>query len=193
MKNRYARYSFWLLAALGMLSVSLGVAAAAPNQPLVEHEIRYRAPEAGAVAIVWGIDGWQALPAADWPDGTELITTNQQVMHTPMHNNNGVFSVVVRAPAGSQIDYVFQITKTRSGVGAEVWDVNGVPERDFATIAREGGVTENAQTVSLGARVFTSPQDEYMQVIVLLAVGLLTMIASVVALRMTNRSTFFDF
>ena len=76
----------------------------------VTHVIRYRAPEAKEVYLVWGLHGWHSAPEILRPAGTILMN---KVMHTPMLQNDGTFSVAISLPTGTTLDYGFQITKRR--------------------------------------------------------------------------------
>jgi hypothetical protein len=90
-----------------------------PNAPLLDQDIRYRAPEAGEVFLVWGLDGWQIARGELRPAGTVI---RKKLMHSPMSNQNGIHSIRVQVPAGMTMEYGFLITKTRDGAPANVWD-----------------------------------------------------------------------
>jgi tetratricopeptide (TPR) repeat protein len=92
------------------------------NGQLVTQQISYPMPEAGAVMLVWGLDGWQALPEAQRPAGTLV---EHGVMRTPMERQGDSFVATVQVPAGSTLDYGFLIVETASGTGVEVWEGNG--------------------------------------------------------------------
>ena len=182
-----------LLLALALMILAGGRAAqAAPSRAMVAHEIRYRAPEAGEVALVWGVNGWQQLPPTARPAGTTLITTNREVMRTPMQGDQGLFRVVVEAPAGSVINFAFQITRSRSGVSATVWDLNGAGEPGF-TATTATGSTEIAQTVSVGSRIFATSSDEMLQLMVFGGVLALGLALGTLAVRKAQRNPYLDF
>lgn len=180
-----------------ILIVLLGLAGgraaqAAPSRAMVAHEIRYRAPDAGEVALVWGVNGWQQLPPSGRPAGTTLITTNREVMRTPMQNSQGLFHVVIEVPEGSVINFAFQITRARSGVGATVWDLNGAGEPAFTTTTATAS-TEVAQTVSVGSRIFATADDEMMQLIAFGVVLALALALGAFAIRKARRNPYLDF
>jgi len=77
---------------------------------LVRQEIRYHAPEAKEVHLVWGVKGWHVTPQSLWPSGTAII---DHVMHTPMALREGIFVATVTVPVDTAVDYGFQITKRR--------------------------------------------------------------------------------
>ena len=190
---RIFRMSGLVLFALALLSLAGGRAAlAAPSGAMVAHEIRYRAPEAGEVALVWGVNGWQQLPSSGRPAGTTLITTNREVMRTPMQDNHGLFQVIVEVPEGSVINFAFQITRSRSGVSATVWDLNGAGEPGFMTTTATGS-TEIAQTVSIGSRIFATPSDELLQLMVFGGVLALGLALGMLAIRKAKRKPYLDF
>jgi 4-amino-4-deoxy-L-arabinose transferase-like glycosyltransferase len=113
---------------------------------LVSQEIRYQMAEASEVVLVWGINGWTALQAAQQPAGTVI---QDQLMYTPMVQAGDSFAVKIQVPPGSTIDYVFKITRTTMGAPAAVWDANGDPKQDYHTAATEGGMVEVRATPDL--------------------------------------------
>jgi len=85
-------------------------------------EFRYRAPEAGEVFLVWGIEGWQAVPEREQPPGT---TIRNRVMLTPMVRRGSRFLANVQVVPGVSVEYGFLVTKTCDGLELEVrpvWD-----------------------------------------------------------------------
>jgi hypothetical protein len=94
----------------------------AQDEPRRILEFRHRAPEAGEVFLVWGIQGWQVLPEGERPPGTSV---KKQVMHTPMMRRGSVFEAKVQVDRGVAVDYGFLVTKTYDGLELEirpVWD-----------------------------------------------------------------------
>lgn len=93
----------------------------------VSQEIRYHMPEAGEVWLVWGVNGWQTLPEKAWPAGTVI---RDDLMHTPMHDEGGVFTAVLRVPAQATIEYGFLITRSYDGTAIEkTWEGGVTPIR----------------------------------------------------------------
>jgi hypothetical protein len=175
------------------IAVPIADGAARLDGKIVTREIRYSSAEAGEVALVWGVDGWQMLPAALRPAGTTVLATKGEVMRTPMVNTDGVFTATVRVPAGATIDYIFQVTRTRSGVPADAWDMGDQPERQFRLIADRDGATTNMATIALAQQTYTSAPDSYLQMIgalILLAAGIPLVI---VALRLRFKNPYLDF
>ncbi|MBE0568950.1 MAG: glycosyltransferase family 39 protein [Deltaproteobacteria bacterium] len=111
-----------LLASL-LLVVGVSPAGAeAGDAPRRILEFRYKAPEAGEVFLVWGIQGWQVLPEADRPPGTVV---KNRVMNTPMTRGKGGFLAKVQMDPAVTVEYGFLVTRTHDGIELEirpVWD-----------------------------------------------------------------------
>jgi hypothetical protein len=179
--------------AAGLYPPRVSHAAAFQEQPLVSHVLRYTSPEASEVALIWGVNTWQLLPASQRPQGTTITKTTSEVMQTPMRSVNGVFEVTIQAPEGTTINYIFHITRTRSGVSVEAWDLNGMPERDFYTVAVSNGVTNIQPTISLGQELLASGSDAISQWIAALTLLGMTLLIGYVILRLYARNPFLDF
>src|SRR5262245_31522999 len=63
---------------------------------LVTQELRYHAPGAREVYLVWGINGLQPVPEAIRPPGTYL--DNNKVMRTRMVHAGDAFTATLRIP-----------------------------------------------------------------------------------------------
>jgi hypothetical protein len=112
---------------------------------LVAQEIRYRIAGAEEVSLVWGINGWQAIPEAARPAGTVL--KDNRVMYTRMVRQGDAFATTVRVPPGTGLDYRFLITKTSRGAPVNIWqDYNG---QDFGKLVRVSGSLEEKATVTV--------------------------------------------
>ena len=61
-----------LLLACAALLPGMALAAPAAQINLIEQEIRYQPADAGEVVLVWGVDGWAALPEAQRPADTQI-------------------------------------------------------------------------------------------------------------------------
>ncbi len=106
------------------------------NLPPVDEEFRYHLERAGEVTLVWGVNGWGKVPAELIPSGTEI---KNDVLHTLMVEENGVFVAQVRVPAWSKIDYGFLITRLEDGSEiTPVWD--GGEEYILQTTEQDGMV-----------------------------------------------------
>jgi hypothetical protein len=113
------------------------------DAPMVNQKIRYHLDGAGEVFLVWGIDGWQALPEAQRPAGT-VIT--KKLMSTPMSLEDDVFLATVQVPKGSTLDYGFTITKKRNGSAIDaIWDGSD----KYRLIAKEPAAGDIYSTIIL--------------------------------------------
>jgi hypothetical protein len=105
-----------------LVGIPVSEAAHPRNGPSRMLEFRYRAPEAGEVFLVWGIEGWQAVPEKEQPPGTAV---RNRVMHTPMVRRGSSFLANVEVESGVSVEYGFLVTKTCDGLELEVrpaWD-----------------------------------------------------------------------
>ncbi len=190
-----ARYLESLLLALFVVFGAGSAVAAAPttDATLVTYEIRYSNAEAGEVALIWGINGWQLPNQALQPPGTAVFPADTPMLWTPMTYQAGVFVASLHVPAGAKIDYFFQISKTRSGVSIDAWDNGALPERHFHTLANVDGVSIVQATTGLAEQTYTNPTDIWIQLmstLVLLGIGLAL---SIVAVRIRYHNRYLDF
>ena len=107
-------FSFACMMLLAWPSICL---ASHPEKSLETVEVRYGVSGAGAVELVWGVDGWQPVKEEVWPQGTQL---HFGIMSTPMVRSNGVFTVTIQIEAGTTLDYQFLITKTAGAAPVEI-------------------------------------------------------------------------
>jgi hypothetical protein len=129
----------------------MGPFATRPQDRVVTQQISYHLPEAGAVVLIWGVNGWNTLPEALRPAGT-LVKNN--LMQTPMDHGNDNFIARVQAPAGVKIDYGFLITKARDGTPIkEVWD------GDYRTVAAQNASADIESMLNLEASQRSSTQE----------------------------------
>jgi hypothetical protein len=96
------------------------VVAYAEEPPLVTVHLRYHMPQAGAVELVWGVNGWLVAPKPIRPAGTTVDV--MRFMHTPMRHDGDVFNVKLQVPMGTLVDYGFRITQDRRGDRVGIWD-----------------------------------------------------------------------
>ena len=124
---------------------SAWLASSTTDLSLVKQEIRYRIAGTEEVWLVWGINGWQAIPEAARPAGTVL--KDNRLMHTRMVRQDDAFSTTVRVPPGTQLDYKFLISKTSRGAPVTIWqDYNG---KGFLKLVRVNGSLEEKATVTV--------------------------------------------
>ncbi len=111
---------------------------------LTMQEIRYELPGATAVNLVWGVEGWQALPAAYWPPNTEMAGG---LLYTPMARDGDAFVVMVLAARRTQLDFVFQIFTDNGAGQVELWDTN--QRADYALTAGQNEVVTIRPSISI--------------------------------------------
>ena len=102
----------------GQERLTAGRTDSSPSQLISQH-IRYHAPEAGEVWLVWGINGWQQAPDTMRPPGTIVP---DKAMQTPMVRTDNTFTITIQVPSGTVIDYGFLITKTDRDIPAKIWE-----------------------------------------------------------------------
>jgi hypothetical protein len=119
-------------------------ARASESLSLVTQQFRYRIAGAQEVWLVWGINGWQAVPEEARPNGTVL---NGTVMQTPMVGNGEIFAATVRVPPKTTVDYKFLITKTNRGAPVSIWQDSG--GQAFQLTVRASGSREEQATVTV--------------------------------------------
>jgi hypothetical protein len=121
----------WLLLAFAIMSCSLLMGFGLPRlfsqarsadsvKTTAVIEIQYVHPEASEVFVVWGINGWQAVPEELRPAGTTF--TDNGLMQTPLNLDAGVFTGRLLVPTWSSLDYGFMIYATKDGREVAIWD-----------------------------------------------------------------------
>jgi len=119
-----------------------GAAVVQSNQrPLVTEEIQYRLPSAVEVFLVWGVDGWYAMPRSRRPSGTKILYGH---MATPMSHDGYSFVVRLSVPLGTSIDYGFLITRIRWPLDL----VEPIFDGDYHMNAKRGGMIKLASNIS---------------------------------------------
>ena len=104
---------------------------------LATQEIRYRAPRAGEVWLVWGIDGWKQMEESRRPPGTVV---RDGVMQTPMSKSGTLFVARLRVHPGTRIEYGFLTTKTKDNSVTKLWQADG--DHDYGLLVRADGSIE---------------------------------------------------
>lgn len=111
-----------------MVSENSLIEATADFDLISPQEIQYHQPDAGAVFLVWGVNGWASVPEALRPPDTNL---KDNVMYTRMTRQGEVFVTKIQAPGKATIDYNFLVTQTKAGTPIEVWEADN--SNDFHT------------------------------------------------------------
>ncbi|MCA9944146.1 MAG: sulfatase [Anaerolineales bacterium] len=123
---------------------SLPQSVAAQQNERVQLTIGYAQPEAGEVVLVWGVNGWQALPEGERPSQT---TIHDGVMWTPMAQADGQFAVTLALPAGTTVEYGFLVTQRLDGTAVSIWEANG--SRDFQVVVADEQILVHQSAISL--------------------------------------------
>jgi hypothetical protein len=134
----------WLLLAFAIMSCSLLMGLGLPRwlsqarsagsvKTTAAIEIQYDHPEAGEVFLIWGINGWQAVPEELRPAGTTV--TEKGLMQTPLNPEAGVFTGRLLVPTWSSFEYGFLISATKDGREVAIWDGRD----EFVLVVGEGG------------------------------------------------------
>ncbi len=86
----------------------------------VEQEINYYAPLSGSVFLVWNSENYIQQESVLWNENTKL---NGGLLYSVMVANNDTFSIKLKVPAGSVLEYYFWITKNKQGQYQDFWDL----------------------------------------------------------------------
>ena len=82
------------------------------SRPTVTREIRYQMRDAGEVWLVWGVNGWHAVPEDIRPPRT--VIGRNDLMNTPMEFRGDAFTAKITVPVGTSLDYCFLVTRKRN-------------------------------------------------------------------------------
>ncbi|MCB9100573.1 MAG: hypothetical protein H6632_13605 [Anaerolineales bacterium] len=125
------------------------------SSKLITYEIRYTIPPASKVYLVWGVNNWQLIPESLRPEWTEI---NGNVMYTAMPAEDDTFTVKIRVPVGTTVDYGFLIAEKRGFYNhiwptSADWDWNG--DQGYQIVALEDGITEVKPPLALSGYLFS--------------------------------------
>ncbi|RTE52866.1 hypothetical protein EHW67_14455 [Arenibacter aquaticus] len=85
----------------------------------IEKELRYYAPEAGSVSIVWKSGNHTLEEAMSWNDHTGRV---KSFLQNSMLLEQDTFKIRLRIPLGSSFEYLFWISKNAQGHYQDHWD-----------------------------------------------------------------------
>jgi hypothetical protein len=130
--NGYPPSGYQWVASGGRAAVVLGTInltkakafASAPHIPFVAQKIRYEMTDAHEVYLVWGVNGWQAVPDVLRPKATTVSADGR--MSTRMDREGNSFVAKVHVPHGTTIDYRFVIKRNGDEQVCEPDCVNGL-------------------------------------------------------------------
>lgn len=126
---------------------------AAWQSDAVQLVVTYVQPEAGEVVLVWGVNGWQALPEGERPSQT---TIQDGVMWTRMTVEDGQFVAALTLPAGTTIEYGFLVTQRLDGTAVSIWEGNG--NQDFQAVVTIDQHLTHQAAVSLFGDLMVLPE-----------------------------------
>jgi lysophospholipase L1-like esterase len=108
--NRHvARYLADVIRSLGLSSIRTG-RAARRARPGELRPVRFQFERGWTnrnISLVWGINGWERAPIGLVPDGSQFAN---KVTYSPMTVKEGIPELTLRLPAGTTVDYNFQVT-----------------------------------------------------------------------------------
>jgi lipoteichoic acid synthase len=114
-------------------------------QKPVDQKICFVNEGASEVFMVWGVNNWQVLEQEKLPSRSYI---KNGLIYTHMHAaGNGSFTANLRLNAGTQVDYVFWITKGPLDVPCDIWDLNGAYEEDYHTLVFDNNVEQTESKV----------------------------------------------
>ncbi|MGV3762461.1 LTA synthase family protein [Parapedobacter sp.] len=104
-------------------------------------EIRYHAPDATHVTMVWGINYWKLVE--NRPAGT---TIQDKVMHSPMVRDGDDYVLKLHVPDSCSIEYMFRFEKEQrfflKTTRVEYWDYNQLASERFYQSKNDGTVVK---------------------------------------------------
>jgi hypothetical protein len=125
------------------------------GNPDVIQEFRHTMPGAGEVFLVWGVDGWGILPENMRPADTIVV---DNLMRTLMHHQGETFSVEIKIPLDSLIDFGFLITKTSDGSEIQpMWE--GSEDFQFVLYEQSEAIEVVSELSLENALVIESPAE----------------------------------
>ncbi len=86
-----------------------------------EFKVQYDIGGASNVYLAWGVDHWQLVDKAYWPADTSV---KNKLLQTPMHKDGDSYSLTLRLPAGSRLEYGFfvELAGADGGNPTYIWD-----------------------------------------------------------------------
>ncbi|MBA4409532.1 MAG: sulfatase [Bacteroidota bacterium] len=111
----------------------------------IEQEINYNAPLSGTIYLAWKTENYPSEEAVDWNDNTKLT---EGLLYLPMVAHGDTFSVQLKVPVGTTLQYYFWITKNKQGHYQDFWDLQSsgkITVADAAPISKKA-IYEKAET-----------------------------------------------
>jgi arylsulfatase A-like enzyme len=90
---------------------------------IVGQTITYHTSKATEVYLVWGIDNWAKPPAKEFQPTNTFI--KRDMAWSKMVGTKDSFSIFVRSPKGTVMNFMFWVTKDSAGRSTDGWDTYG--------------------------------------------------------------------
>ena len=90
------------------------------EESFVFQEINYYAPLSGKVFLAWLPENYSPENAVGWNPGTKFT---HNLMYTPIPMHGDTFSIRLKVPKGTILQYNFWITKNKEGHYQDFWDL----------------------------------------------------------------------
>jgi len=97
-----------------------GAVVSSGNKLFIEQELKYYAPKSGAVNLAWRIEDYTLEESIPWNNNTKLT---DGFLYTPMLARGDTFSIVLKLPVGTTLQYYFWITRNKQGAYQDFWDL----------------------------------------------------------------------
>ena len=110
-------------------------------------EISYTSNSASVIYMVWGINYLQLPPKDYWPTGSY---EKDSLVYTPMLANGNTFTISLRLPYHTILNYWMLQKKDKSGNETDVWDAGGNYQQYFTVFFYDEGVLKPGYFIFLG-------------------------------------------
>ncbi len=173
LQNRLNRFNALIILVIVSCIGAYIVADNYPSKRLREKEIHFTSSEAGEVILVWGINGWKK-PSQDLLPENSYLKGN--VVYTTMNHNGDAFTIKLRLPVGSDLNYCFFLSKDTNQIPSNNWDTNGGENYiwHFERIFRPGYFILLAGVIPLLLAYFKRDKKEGIAAIKLPPTGMIT-------------------
>ncbi len=91
-----------------------------PTESFIFQEFNYYAPLSSKVYLVWLPENYKPEYAVSWNPDTKLT---HELLYTPIPMSGDTFSIQLKVPEGTTLQYYFWITKNKDGYYQDFWDL----------------------------------------------------------------------
>lgn len=92
------------------------------NDTLITQTITYQTKKAGQLYLVWDVDNWQLPGEKYWNEKSFL---KKGMVWSKMEGEKDSFSISIKLPVNTQLDFMFWIPIDRNGDSTDGWDTYG--------------------------------------------------------------------